>query len=981
MHQFSKELNRKTQTSIPRKSEMELNIKFIRRAIFVIVIVLMSIQTCTCQSLEDEFANIFPSATPKQNTLENCSLILKELAVQDGNEEIEEGGVLLVKYHLKLSDGLETLLTNKTDNSLLFQPYNYFLVKGTLGKLLLMLKEYFEPMSVYTLGHQVAQKTLSVTEEPHQCLKDAATEDLENIVRYLIHTFAASDAAVEICNQHINVNDNNAGTVRYVCCKRDSNQTPNCENLQEHVSLYLLFKMMSVIAILFVVYSPLFLFRRLCVSDKYLTFTHKPQKQLMLKVLTVDSNSEFAGEGFYRLHNSTSTSFIHLKKELCHLRKRKPHSLNVSKIHLCISHSQLVLTGDSPISLTEFLSEVFLRCKTGTDLSRTRACCRENMFKMTPCCVVPWYRCLKVLLIPLSLILIVIPWILRVWFYYRFEEDVREKLHHKLDLLNIEAAYRGSLVLYFTPVHNLFITMYCVIPATTNIYIALPKRMKQRVRSVVQECFNRMNKTKTTDALCTFFAHMLWPLTEFGIVGALMIPLWLLVLPTELVLFLYRIVPIFNVFAQMAINCMFCAAETLCPKPRTYARKRNSIFGNFLRWTQKVTEDIRVKKDYDNFSRKHKAILTLTLTMSCLTLLSSVVLLLECVTFYIECLVYVVIGIILNGEVSFKFLVLLAFFIWYCYDCCDEVSSNFKTCNKALSNEVQKHSKLETKEVSVSSNNDERPDAFLLNSQHDVNNTEMGRLTTDSKGSLNWDVKYPLAFTDRQSTMYLSKDFILNAASSKYLRIYSPGPVHIAYLCAFVNLLFSTVFLLFVLLLILAIDDTKSTYVLHLTVFSVIGGICPGLARKYFVKSKSDLSLHNEYIAYQRNISNILDDCREIWRVDDIEIGAVHPADDNTLKDSTDVQLAARGVSVENGHYLEQQISDFCTSNPTPITEHSAQGQINAQLITKSVIPKDINMIVVIASTDPQSEENVDIYVRKVGPANDLKDEEVYEME
>ena len=952
--------------------------------VYVLVVVLIT-ESNQSQTAEDIYANIMPSPKQKANTMENCSLTLKEVSSEDGNEVIEDNR-RLVRYDLKMSDDLDISLTNKTGLSTLFQPFKFFLVRDATGKLLLELKDAFEPMSLYILGPSVASKTVSVIEEHLQCLNKASAEDLENVIISLMlpnveNSTSLPSGSVELCHQRVSVRDNDEGRVKFVCCKIDSNHELICETLKDNLPLYFLFAITFIISTLFSIYSPLFVFRQICTYNKYVTTVHKPENQMKLNVLTVDSSLKPTAEEYVRVKSVTSASFKHLKKEMVHLKRGISYVLKASKVHLRIRSDKLMRPGDSPVSLTEFISGCFLRCKAGGDLSETRACCRENMLKLTPCCDISWYSCFRTIVILLGAMLMVCPWLLRIWFYYRFEEDGREKLHHKLDLLNVKPTYQGSLVLYFTPVHNFFITIYCIIPATLNMYIALPKVLKKRFRSVVQDCFNKMSKTKTSDAFCTFFAHMIWPLTEFGIVGVLVMPLWLLVLPLQLTFLLYRIVPLFNVFCRLAVNSIVCAAETFCSK-RTKCSRSNSVFVNFIECTRKVTEDMRVQ-GVDIFSRKQNAVLSLVLTLASLALLSTVVLLFECVTFYMECLLYIGVGVILHGVVYFKFLVLFGFFVWYAYDCFREVGVNFKSFSDALSVEVHKHLKLNTKsptndktsddititpQLAMNNTNHNTPGANAINLEHALDNTERNHVTTDSDGSLKWIVNYPLFFFDTLSAIYLSKDFILRVASYKYFGTYSsPGPVHIAYLRAFVHLMYSTLVLSGVLLLILATDDSKNTYALQLTVFSVIGGLLPGLAKIYFMKSKSVLSTHQRHLTFQKSISTVLHDYSESWDIDDIEIETIIHADDNRINQISDVQKAACGVSSDNGYYLEHQISDFCESKPTHPTDHTenVHEQASVLLVSNPCVPKDTDIIAVLNSNDPLNEEIVDILYTK----------------
>ena len=705
----------------------------------------------------------------------------------------------------------------------------------------------------------------------------------------------------------------------------DSNLKRSCETLTTNLPLSLLFKIVLVIAIYVSVYSPLFVYRQVGYNQEDVTLVYKPQVPLTFNVLVSNSVSKPPAE-FVRMNTVSSASFNHLKKELFHLQEEIPYVWKVSKLQLRKKRGELVQTGSSPVNLTEFLSKTFMRCRTGASWSETCDCCRENMFKLTPCCEVSWYKCFRILMIILGAMLMVCPWLLRIWFYYRFEEDDRGRLHHKFDLLNAKQTYHGSLVIYFTPVHYFFITIYCIIPATLNVYISLPNLLKQRLRSVVQECFDNMSKTKTTGAVSTFFAHILWPLTEFGIVGALVIPLWLLVLPLELALLFYRIVPLCNVFCRLAVNCGAIAVKTVCPKARNCHRS-DSVIEHFKQWIKNATKDMRVQ-EHEDLSRKQNAIITIMLALTCLSLLSATVLLFECVTFYLECLLYVVIGFILNGVIFFKFLVLFGYFVWYAYDCFRDVTKQFKSFSDALIVAVQDYMQLEMESqtyVDIPSVGAFTP--FNSTSDNDAHvsfasslcSDKSGQLQVADDGDLKWTLTHPIFFRDGESAIYLSKYFILQAANSKHV-----GKCSVIKAClrAFGHLLCSTLFLLVVLLFVLAIDDNKATLSFALTVFAFICGALPGLATRYCMVSKSELSSLFGPFKFNENIPAILQDYSESCSIGDIEVKEIKAKEEHPVMDTHDVQKAACDMSFDNGCYLEHQISDFTKVNPAHNTDH-----------------------------------------------------------
>ena len=936
---------------------------YARRSVLIAlkVLILLQVQSGICQTVEEKYADLPTTVKAKVDTMDKCSFYLKDPSIKDLIRDYTDH-VTLINMDIHMEDDNGLYGANKKDQDALSIPLEQFLVLDGSGKFLLMLKEYFILMSKYTLGQTVASVAVNITSEPRTCLELATNEDIDRATKtFILENFISLELpagkGLKICSKYITIDNVDVGSIRYVCCKLDLRNSLICEGLGKSIWLDSLFKLSLLAQILFVIYSPLFVFRQGS-AKSFLDFVHRPLGTLALNVAVAESSVEIKNTNFIKVKQG---QFVNLKKGLCHLKPGRQYLLFIRQIYLRLQANKIVPDGDSPVSFKKYIKRIFFQCQMQREVSSAGGCCHENLFKMVPCCDVPWYRCLSVLLQLLIVVLLTVPWIVRVWFYYTFEEEALENSSRLFESKGLHSPAPDSLVSYLTPFHWVFKTIYCVIPLAAIVYFVLPRSLKRQSKFIIQTCFKKTRETKKLDSSGKFIVNMLWPLKEFGIVGFLVCPLWLFVLPLECIILSYQIFPIFSLSVRLLVNLIYYILKITCPNFCFY--KRN-VLGNFFRWVRNKSEDIIVIDKYEEDNRRNNILRVVAVVMCTITILSVLTLITECVSFYMECVIYAIIGIILNLGKIVKFLVLLLFLMYYCYDSFSRVSSRYRNLGHFLNKEVQARVGNILQEAVARSNETTNNKAFRVVPYRHDSNHERIILSADKKGRLKWRTQGLLFFLNERYNSYIPKDFCLQFTNlTHYL---CPGPMYVLYFWALVEFTCIALFLLFVLFDILAFGEANNISTIHLSLVSVIGGFVPLIVRKYLLKIHTKPYLYNETAIWGRIISDVINGYIRHWKVEDLEVRTCAPIECTNYtgegqfqNKSTDLMYNSENAS------LEYQISDFHQGRLKPLNTNAAIDNIRFFKNLTSAVSDDIDMIIITHGETPLEDEQFDIYVRE----------------
>ena len=833
------------------------------------------------------------TAETQTNSLIGCSLLVKTASIDDEEfqtpediqakiQEIIDNGDRLIKYELKVLEDSGPFSDERADRALLLKPYNLMLTLDDMGKALLSLKEYFEPMSLYTLGYGVANIQAELIQNPHNCMENISALDLETYLKLLVfrnfeNATMTSQYGKEVCNKAIHKTENSIGETIYKCCRLEYSDNLVCQDLEENIWIQILLTIIFVLQVLFILYSPTFMPKKERLSTKFLDYIYKPENPLKLNVVVIGPDAVISDAKFVNAKKFPFIELRNLKEKLRHVTPGVLYTATVSQVYLSVRASKIFPGGYSPIGLIKFLKNFFMRCNMRNAVPALKSCCKADIFKKSDCCRFQWFRCLAAFMSLLVATIVTLPWIFRILFYYAMEEDLVELEIHVLDYNNLERPFPGSLVLYLTPTHPLFISIYVSILFDILVLIFLPPAARRKLKFMIRMSLRNMNSTNKFDAFVTFLAHMLFPLEEYGALGLIfLIPFWILAMPTGILILCYLIFPIINILVRLLANLIYYTLKFCKPGFYQTYEPNNEIVGRIWVVIKEWMDGVIVVNKYERKSRRNMMIHVISLALCILTIAMLLILVVECISFYIECAVYIVIGIVLNSKSIMKFLSLFVLISWYGIDCFGAVGTRYQSFAKVINSEILTRVGDSVKQAAEKTKDDQKEQAFTVAPKDGVVEERM-EVFAGTEGFMKWNAKRLLLFLDKSDTPYIPKDFLFKTANMGHF--FCPGPVHLQYLKALVELLWITLFLGFVMLIILAFGEANSISGANQTLATLAGGFVPFAFRKCFAKSHSGPSVDKTNIRWQTTLAEAIEKYSKRWTFSDFEISSCVPVD------------------------------------------------------------------------------------------------------
>ena len=927
----------------------------------IVILLLAVVRVVLCQTIAEKYADVTATMKPEVDSMDNCSLVLEDHALRDNIREYIVQHVSLVKINTRVKSADELVLT--------YEPYEQFLLNDVLGTFLLALDKYLQFLSVYTIGPEVGNITIDIHTDPQQCLEKARKDDINKSIKTFIlknlttHELFPADFAI-LCNKFIDMDESDIGTIKYNCCNFNNHGAFICNELDESAWLNIFFKMVLLIKIAFIIYSPI-LICGMCKSAKEARdFVYRPANRLTLNVAVEDTSDAIDGKNFVMVKQTGSSQFSKLKKELCHLKQNAHHKLRIREIYLRLGANEVISYGASPVNFKGLVQQTIIQCNLRRD-SPTRVCCNDNMFKMSPCCDVPWYRFLRAVVQMFLAMSLTMPWVVRMWFYFTHEEEAvaredRLYVRQGTERENVRVAQGlepplHSLVQYLTPHHWMFIIMYCVILLTAFVCLVLPRPIGNKLFFITQMSFYKTRQTNKMDHCVKFLSNVIWPFKEFGIVGILVCPLWLFALPFESIILVYQIFPIFNLIVRLLTNLIYYTIKSFNLDNLLYKGSKPKL----IKWVKSKAQSIIITGAHDSCGSNF--INMIGLLISIITTISLLVLLTESIMFYLECAIYVLFKLLLNPEDLLKYLIITVFVAGYGFNCIRVVKSRYTYIGNVINNNIRERARNTETDVESVTNTAYKVMAYTA----EVDN-ERVCLSVSKDNSLQWGTDGLLFFVDGECTPCISTDFFLQIATQD--NFFCPGPAYVAIFRALKEFVFMCVFLLVIAVAIVAMERTNYASTLGLTVVLLIGGCIPLVVHMCVNTSYVIPFKYRDNFIWKRIMTDAINNHISNYTVEDFKVDTHSETDDAYITSDDEKENNESVLTCNHTGYLtlEDQISDYNNGRLNQLYTNTAKEDYKCP--PKSSAKENVDMIVVRLpkADETLTQGEVDIYVRKI---------------
>lgn len=834
-----------------------------------------------------------------------CSIIvLGKKTKQNFDSLFNSKNTKLVKVNFSFQNASSGPLVGLSETNI-FLPLTWTKTKGSEGRGLLLLKEELISLSFSALSFGVENFDVSIAEDPPQCFanKNLNVSHLQSQLRDLVlgnldlTDTTESPEGHRVCNQHIRDNGGGVAEFYYICCYRSDDGGLKCSELSEDLWLFVFFRIMIVINILVVLYSPLLVPER-WYREKYinLVYTHKLDKEVKVKILKTAVNTQppkSRPKDMIRFTDLESDPEMNKFKDLVKdLQENQPYIMTVSKLLFKMKADRLIPANHVPVGAFRTLYDTIVKCRV-RERYAVNECCYSNMFgTFQPCRkTIFWHECLEKIMMILLLILLAVPWVLRLYFYYIYEDTNRNQRRTTAESHGLRPDYPGNLLAYFNPIHGIFLFCYIILFFDMILFGILQRKVTERSRYVIRKCFRDMRGMNRSQAFGYCIFTLLIPIKKFGVFFLLIAWIyWAMAIPVLLLVIAFYFMPLVNIMCRLIFNnleIILPIQKCFSPLVKAYHRLYKEDYS--IPIPIFVEDHVGTpRKPRSGFDKAVNMVITLLLIIS---IISFTVLALEFLIIVVEYLIYQFIGLVLNWGVWMKYVTLAFILLIYAKDSFGSVTQRYLTFNEKLIAYLKSKAEEKVKTFILQDPKDQGNNAFQINVDTDTEQNIQINVETDTEQNIQTDVdtdteqKFELSvrdshvewqmprvvlFLDNTDVSYVTKHLFFEVSNMPNAGC--PGSLMTNLFSALSQVTVILLFLLFVLLVIAAFGEKYEVSGVNQTVLAAAGGILPFVFKKILFKSPPGFDLDTSSPKFQTAFNRVLSKYREYAFTYDIEV-------------------------------------------------------------------------------------------------------------
>ena len=512
-----------------------------------------------------------------------------------------------------------------------------------------------------------------------------------------------------------------------------------------------------------------------------------------------------------------------------------------------------------------------------------------------------------------------LPYYIRVWVFYEYEEPEIDARKDVLDSLGLKQKYNHNLIHYLGPAHGVMILIYVFYVLSFLCLAVLRHSNANKFDNIAVQAVQDLRSISRCECLRLVFAHLLLPFEKFGICGVLVgFVYWPIALPICVLISIFYCVPTLYLLGRLLIQQRpsWLKAYPLpsTPRRRRYGTKRTLSDGTTSFETCMLLDNISPeihqpvnrkntrskqpkKRKFCGFNRQaiHTAGLSFLVGILCVMFMFSVlVLFTEVFGFFIEVCVFTLMGAIVNASSAAKYIMLAFWVIVYSTTCFNSVYNRYMDLNTKVFEMIKEKLKEDVEDVTLLREEKQKNTAFKYFTREEVQShkdrqAEFESDSEDESGDvekrdllqeytapvdsieyiwdqLHWRLNHLILFVNRKDIPHIPKELF-----EKICKIEAPGcpgPVYKSLLKACRKFLYMIVFLIFVVIVVMAFGDVYKISTTNQLLVTLAGGFVPFVVRFVLRAKQEELSL-NTY-SFEGKIHHIIDTFTQIWPVFDI---------------------------------------------------------------------------------------------------------------
>lgn len=240
------------------------------------------------------------------------------------------------------------------------------------------------------------------------------------------------------------------------------------------------------------------------------------------------------------------------------------YQLTLDRARLRIKSRRMLGENFVPVGLGRLIYNNLFRCRLRR-LSPLTDCCNTSLLgSLNPDIrIIKWYKCGRIFAKTLLVLLLLFPWFIRLWMFYRYEDETEAAKRETARRLGLKTYFQGNVTLYLTPLHALFILIYFIFVVDAVLYRVISKEMKKKFRYLLRKCLRDMRERSRIEVCAWSTSLLVMPFRKLGVLGLLLfLPYLVLLLPVTLPVLAFYLFPGLNLSIRLLIHVVIFMCPT-----------------------------------------------------------------------------------------------------------------------------------------------------------------------------------------------------------------------------------------------------------------------------------------------------------------------------------------------------------------------------------------------------------------------------------
>lgn len=841
---------------------------------------------------------LYEARVPVGNTSIACAIETPE-SLHDFIDIAEsEENVNLFEFHMFLHNYSTNPLHNTS--GLYFKPWQWYTTRSRHGRTLLMLSFHYDVLSMNILTIGVKKIDVDLHDKPFGCFAQLNSSQRVEFVRMLLlsrnigvrSSFGQSVREEFACNQEIS-NHSGKGEFVYNCCYKDQDGKVICSTKGDDFWINILYFAITLVKILMFLFCPKFLPSNLYsvayVASEYVVTLKRELKMKIFVTEQTDANVRFKK----RLTLEDISEWWNFRETLETLPFDEIVPIKMTDLRIKVKGKRIIPENDPPTGLIRTIYDNLIRCKV-KNLDPFRDCCETSIYSdMEPKFrhKVTWHKFVQVLVKVVLLLLVPIPYYVRLFIYFKFEADeIKEreaaiKANGLTEKFNI---YRTNIIQYFSPMHGVFIATYIFYFLSGLVLGFADQAFREKLKSVARAAIGDMNAVAKTGVLGIIIRVVLYPFKRCGLLGFLVAPFYLpLISPMCVIVFVLYCIPTIYLTFRLPYHTRKLHGESAAMagsenkkkllRMAKLSKKISKMDKQAHRGGPASQEESCFPDEWGwgGFATLRNWGLRLFSSIFCLCILYSIALVFaESTGLFVEVMAFTMMGIIVNAGAVLKYVSMVLLVFVYMNDCYSNVYENYLTFNKTIMDDIIDRTTADIRKIASMPSTQQANTAFQVKCIDEEKGSDPS-LNFDKKET-RWRLGQLLLFLDCYDTPRIPLRLFQRLCQVQVSG--APGPVYINLLAATGKFMIIVVFLAFVMIVVMAFGNVYQMSSTNTTLATLAGGFVPMLLKNVLNSKGAKLSLKT--VSFKGQIDEIIDEYKQFWPVLDLQVERDIPEED-----------------------------------------------------------------------------------------------------